>query len=160
MISIIIPVYNGAAKILKTLESINKQTYQDYEVIIVNDGSTDNVESICATYLKKINSNNSYLFINQKNEGAPSARNRGFLESKGEFKCLAACPSGENALRVIPEASPNVILMDIMLPGMSGIECTARLKISCRRHKFSFSLLRMIPTSFFLPLNLGLMAIC
>lgn len=85
MISIIIPVYNGASKILKTLESINKQSYQDYEVIIVNDGSTDNVESVCASYLKKINSNNSYLFINQSNQGAPAARNKGFFASKGEF---------------------------------------------------------------------------
>lgn len=50
------------------------------------------------------------------------------LESNGEFKCLAACESGETALRVIPKNSPDVVLMDIMLPGMSGIECTARLK--------------------------------
>lgn len=42
--------------------------------------------------------------------------------------CVCACPSGEEALRVIPSAMPDVVLMDIFLPRMSGIECTARLK--------------------------------
>lgn len=85
MISIIIPVYNGAAKIAKTLESIKKQSYQDFEVIIVNDGSTDGVDNVCASYLKKIETNQFYLFINQVNQGAPAARNRGYKESKGEY---------------------------------------------------------------------------
>ena len=50
------------------------------------------------------------------------------LESFGDFKCVCACSSGEEALRAIPAAQPDVVLMDIFLPGMSGIECTARLK--------------------------------
>ncbi|HVV01646.1 MAG TPA: response regulator transcription factor [Verrucomicrobiae bacterium] len=45
-----------------------------------------------------------------------------------EFCCVCACASGESALIEIPKARPEVILMDIFLPGMSGIECTARLK--------------------------------
>ena len=85
MISIIIPVYNQAEKIKKTLDSINKQSYQDFEVIIVNDGSKDNIEAVCAEYLKKLETNNHYLFLNQSNQGAPAARNRGFKESKGEY---------------------------------------------------------------------------
>lgn len=85
MISIIIPVYNQAEKIKKTLESIARQSYQDYEVIIVNDGSSDNVEAVCAEYLKNLETNNHYLFFNQSNQGAPAARNRGFRESKGEY---------------------------------------------------------------------------
>lgn len=85
MISIIIPVYNQAEKLIKTLESIDKQTYTDYEVIIVNDGSTDGVEEKFATYSKTAASNNRYLFINQDNAGAPSARNRGSQEAQGEY---------------------------------------------------------------------------
>jgi glycosyltransferase involved in cell wall biosynthesis len=85
MISIIIPVYNQAKKLIRTLESIARQTYLDYEVIIVNDGSRDNVENIFASYHKKLNSNNNYLFINQNNQGAPAARNRGFREAKGDY---------------------------------------------------------------------------
>lgn len=85
MISIIIPVYNQAAKLIKTLESINKQSFQDYEVIIVNDGSKDGVENLCAKYLRQLKTVDHYLFLNQINKGAPAARNRGFKESKGEY---------------------------------------------------------------------------
>jgi DNA-binding NarL/FixJ family response regulator len=45
-----------------------------------------------------------------------------------EMKCVVACSSGEEALRMIPEAKPDVVLMDIVLPTMSGIECASRLK--------------------------------
>jgi len=85
MISIIIPVYNQAAKLIKTLESLNKQSYQDYEVIIVNDGSSDGVENLCAKYLGSLETVDHYLFLNQANFGAPAARNRGYREAKGEY---------------------------------------------------------------------------
>ncbi|MFA5000255.1 MAG: glycosyltransferase family A protein [Patescibacteria group bacterium] len=85
MISIIIPVYNQAKKLIKTLSSIARQTYTDYEVIIINDGSHDGVEAIFTAYYKKLETNNNYLFLNQENKGAPAARNRGFKEAKGEY---------------------------------------------------------------------------
>jgi len=50
------------------------------------------------------------------------------IESFGGFTCVCTCASAEEAIRVIPEAQPDVILMDIRLPRMSGIECTSRLK--------------------------------
>jgi DNA-binding NarL/FixJ family response regulator len=50
------------------------------------------------------------------------------LQSFPEFKCVCSCVTGEEALRLIPPARPDVILMDIFLPRMSGIECTMRLK--------------------------------
>ncbi|MFA5109212.1 MAG: glycosyltransferase family A protein [Patescibacteria group bacterium] len=85
MISIIIPVYNRAKTITKTLASIARQTYADYEVIIVNDGSTDGVDLVFAKYYKKLTTDNNYLFINQNNQGAPAARNRGAREARGEY---------------------------------------------------------------------------
>lgn len=51
------------------------------------------------------------------------------INSFPDFSCVCACTSGEEALRVIPREAPNVILMDIFLPRMSGIECTAQLKV-------------------------------
>lgn len=51
-----------------------------------------------------------------------------FIDSFPEFSCVCTCISGEEALREIPAVKPDVILMDIFLPRMSGIECTARLK--------------------------------
>jgi DNA-binding NarL/FixJ family response regulator len=50
------------------------------------------------------------------------------INSLPGFACVRVCSSGEDALRVIPAAQPDVVLMDIFLPRMSGIECTARLK--------------------------------
>lgn len=50
------------------------------------------------------------------------------INSFPDFSCDCICSSGEEALRAIPLAQPNVVLMDIFLPRMSGIECTARLK--------------------------------
>jgi DNA-binding NarL/FixJ family response regulator len=50
------------------------------------------------------------------------------LKSSAKFLCVASCRSAEEALRVLPKAAPEVILMDINLPVMSGIECTARMK--------------------------------
>jgi DNA-binding NarL/FixJ family response regulator len=51
------------------------------------------------------------------------------IQSFPDFSCVCVCPSGEEAVRAIPAARVDVILMDIFLPGMSGIECTARLKL-------------------------------
>ena len=53
---------------------------------------------------------------------------RRLIDGLPGFKCVSACASGEEALRVLPTLGPDVVLMDIQLPGMSGIECTARLK--------------------------------
>lgn len=112
MISIIIPVYNQANKLIKTLESINKQSYQDFEVIIVNDGSSDGVETLCGNYLNKLNSTNSYLFLNQTNHGAPAARNHGYEQAKGDyiFFCDADAILHPQALEILLktlEANPN-----------------------------------------------------
>ncbi len=85
MISIIIPVYNQAEKLAKTLASIGQQTLKDYEVIIVNDGSLDDPESVFISSLKTLDEKNRYLFLNQTNQGAPAARNRGAKEAQGDY---------------------------------------------------------------------------
>lgn len=113
MISVIIPVYNQAQKLLKTLASIAAQTYTDYEVIIVNDGSSDGVEAVFSAYYKKLATNNQYLFINQNNQGAPGARNRGYQESRGEylFFCDADAVLRPEALETMLgflESNPNI----------------------------------------------------
>ncbi len=79
MISIIIPTYQHEKEIGKCISSILNQTFEDYEIIVVNDGSTDNTLKVLENYKGKIK------IINQENRGASSARNRGFKESKGEF---------------------------------------------------------------------------
>lgn len=85
MISVIIPVYNQAEKLKQTLESLNRQSYRDFEVIIVNDGSTDNPEKTFTNFLTANNTELHFYFLNQKNQGAPAARNHGALQAKGEY---------------------------------------------------------------------------
>ena len=82
MISVIVPVYNVEKYLEECLESIQNQTYTDIEVILVNDGSTDNSEVICEKYCEQ---DKRFKLINQKNQGQSSARNVGVEASTGEF---------------------------------------------------------------------------
>lgn len=82
LISIIIPVYNCADYIDECLESVVKQTYKNWELIIVDDGSTDNTyQKLVAWQVKDQRIN----IIRQNNMGAGLARNRGIGEAKGEY---------------------------------------------------------------------------
>lgn len=103
MVSIIIPVYNQADKLIKTLESILAQSYQDFEVIIVNDGSEDGVADKFADFSKQISGPQRFLFLDQENKGAPAARNRGYKESKGVYLlfCDADAILNKDALEIM-----------------------------------------------------------
>ena len=83
-ISIIIPVYNAEKYIEKCLYSIKKQTYSNYEIIIVDDGSKDNSLKMCKKF-KNENKNIILKIFTQKNEGPSSARNRGIANAKGDY---------------------------------------------------------------------------
>ncbi len=80
--SIIIPIYNASKYLRNTLDSIVNQNYDDYEVILVNDGSTDNSLDICNEYKEKYA---NFKVITIENSGAGIARNKGIKEAKGEF---------------------------------------------------------------------------
>ncbi len=103
MISVIIPVYNQAEKLKQTLISLNNQSYRELEIIIVNDGSTDNPEKVFTNFLATTSSDLNFYFFNQNNLGAPAARNHGFRESKGEylFFCDADAVLEPKALEIL-----------------------------------------------------------
>lgn len=75
--SIIVPVYNTEKYLKRCLDSISKQSFTDYEVIIINDGSTDNSSNIISKY--------PYEVINQENQGLSMARNNGVKVSSGDY---------------------------------------------------------------------------
>ena len=85
--SIIVPLYNKAPYVRKALESIMSQTYKDFELIVVDDGSIDNSASICEGYLSKLSTLDSRL-IRQANSGVAAARNNGVKVSSGEYVCF------------------------------------------------------------------------
>ncbi|NBB31614.1 glycosyltransferase family A protein [Cellulophaga sp. BC115SP] len=81
MISIVIPLYNKAHTVQRTIMSIISQDYKDFEVIIVDDGSTDNGIDI----IKSLISDNRFKIIQQENQGVSVARNRGVKESSYNY---------------------------------------------------------------------------
>lgn len=81
-ISVIVPVYKVEKYIRRCIESILKQDFTDYELILVNDGSPDNSPTICKEYAKK---HKNIVLINQKNQGLSKARNTGMDNAQGEY---------------------------------------------------------------------------
>ena len=80
MISIIIPLYNKAESIARALDCVLAQTYQDFEVVVVDDGSTDDGAVVVEQY-----ADSRIRLIRQENAGVSVARNRGIAEAKGEY---------------------------------------------------------------------------
>lgn len=103
MISVIIPLYNKQKSIISTLQSVLRQTYSDYEIIVVDDGSTDNSASVVQEFIRdvlengtsvmntKLENHTSHFFsisirlIHQSNAGVSAARNTGILAAKGKY---------------------------------------------------------------------------
>ena len=81
MFSVVIPLFNKASTIIFSIESILAQSFSDYEIIIINDGSNDNSVELINTRF----SDNRLRIYNQENQGVSSARNRGVSESKFDY---------------------------------------------------------------------------
>jgi len=83
--SIVIPTYNRAHIILPTLESIRLQTFKDFEVIIVDDGSTDNSSQVINDFIERYNLENHWHYFKKENAERGAARNFGTLKAKGKY---------------------------------------------------------------------------
>lgn len=81
-ISIIIPIYNAEHSLPKMLNSILKQTFCDFEVLLINDGSTDSSGTICNKYAQK---DTRFKAIHQLNAGVSAARQTGLENAQGEY---------------------------------------------------------------------------
>ncbi len=87
MISVIIPLYNKAPYIEKAIRSVFAQTYTDWELIVIDDGSTDNSVSV-VEMMHCIVSSDKVRLIQQKNAGVSTTRNRGVEMTQGEYICF------------------------------------------------------------------------
>lgn len=84
-ISVIIPIYNAETYLENCLESIKNQSFTDYEVLLIDDGSTDNSGKICDAFAVK---DSRFQAIHKSNGGVSSARNIGIEKAKGEWICF------------------------------------------------------------------------
>ena len=82
LISIVIPIYNAEKYLEECLNSIKSQTYKNFEVIMVNDGSKDDSETICMNFLR---SDSRFRYLKKANGGVSSARNLGLDNVKGDY---------------------------------------------------------------------------
>ncbi|MEL6927407.1 MAG: glycosyltransferase family A protein [Cyanobacteria bacterium J06600_6] len=78
-VSVIIPAYNGDRYLGEAIDSVLRQTYQDYEIIIVDDGSTDNTAQVAQQY------GDSVRYLNQRNQGVAASRNFGLAAALGDY---------------------------------------------------------------------------
>lgn len=79
-VSVVIPVYNGATTVKQTIESVLGQTYQDFEIIVINDGSQDETLAVISSIQDK-----RIKVFSYSNAGLSASRNRGFARACGEF---------------------------------------------------------------------------
>ena len=84
LVSVIIPTYNRAHFLKDSIQSVFDQTYQKFEIIIIDDGSTDNTEEVIQE-IKSKNLNHKLVYCYTNNRGAPAARNTGLTQAKGEY---------------------------------------------------------------------------
>jgi glycosyltransferase involved in cell wall biosynthesis len=109
-VSVIIPVYNGAATIERVLDSVFEQTFDDFEIVVVDDGSTDETAVILERFSSRI------AIVRQPNKGFCAARNAAIAKSTGEYLALLdaddfwAPTKLEKAIAIL-DKSPQVVLV-------------------------------------------------
>lgn len=82
LVSIIVPIYNAECSLEQCIQSLIRQSYSDFELILVNDGSKDESEEICMRYQRI---DQRILYVKKENGGVSSARNQGLSLAKGEY---------------------------------------------------------------------------
>ena len=78
-VSVVVPTYNCARFLGRTIDSALRQTYRDFEIIVVDDGSTDGTQALIAAYEESVR------YVYQTNQGASAARNAALSRASGEF---------------------------------------------------------------------------
>ena len=114
LVSIIIPVYNVELYVKESIESVLKQTYKNIEIIIVDDGSTDNSLKVCKEVL---DTDKRIKVIHQENQGVVKARNKGIELANGDYIMFVDSDDWIDA-NMVEELVKNMVDVDIVTSGM------------------------------------------
>ncbi len=106
LVSVVVPVYNVEPYVKECLDSIDAQTYKNIEIVIVDDGSTDNSKTVCDEFAR--NSTRSVKVLAQKNSGLSAARNSGIRNCVGDF--IVFVDSDDVLSRLYVEALVSAVL--------------------------------------------------
>lgn len=119
MVSVIVPVYNVEKYIRRCIESILNQTYTNFELILVDDGSSDNSGTICDEYA---NRDNRIIVIHKENGGVSTARNAGIDVARGKYIMFVDSDDflAYNCLELLLAASRN-FMVDLIIGGYNTI---------------------------------------
>jgi len=85
IVSVVIPTFNRSHYLKAAIQSVLRQTYQDFEIIVVDDGSTDDTRKVVSSFGSRV------LYFHQSNHGSPQARNVGLRLAKGKYLALLDC---------------------------------------------------------------------
>lgn len=130
-VSVIIPVYNGVLTIKRCLDSILQQTFNDFEIIVINDGSTDSTIDVLLAY-EEIDSRIRVLTI--PNSGVSHARNVGLLNAKGEWICFIDADD-----YVLPNYMSSMLEVSIGVDFViSGFKTFGKSEIECKYDQSTF----------------------
>lgn len=137
-VSIIIPVYNASKYIDKCLKSVEEQTYDNLEVLLIDDGSTDDSSLICSEYVKR---NGKFKYYRKENGGPSSSRNYGLEKSSGYycFFCDSDDYLDSNVIEVLVKMTES--FDDKTLCGINHkiVKDDVEKDVSYKKNSYSFS---------------------
>lgn len=138
IVSVVIPIYNASSTIDRTLHSVISQTYKHLEIILVNDGSTDNSIEIIKEFVQK-NAHYTFKIIDKPNGGVSSARNAGIDAATGHY--IAFLDSDDKWL---PEKTQRQMEILFNQPEIDSISCNMNGKVLKRLFGIRFTKLNRI----------------
>lgn len=140
-ISIVVPVYNTEYYLRECLDSILSQTFQDFEVLLVNDGSKDKSGEICDEYVQR---DSRFKVIHKQNEGVSAARNDAIDEAKGEFigfidsDDFVSCKMYERFVQIAESEKADIIMSEAPIDNNISTSIPCLYKYDNKQARFEF----------------------
>lgn len=123
LLSVIVPVYNVEGYLSRCIDSILSQTFTNFELILIDDGSLDRCGEICDEYAKK---NDRVVVIHQENKGVSAARNRGLEIAKGEY--VTFCDSDDFVYKEwLQNFVSNISEVDLCVQNFDIVDCNSTI---------------------------------